>query len=479
MIPLTATLACLMLVQEPSTPSSGLLVHEPEAFGGFTILSPIASRSVYLLDMQGKVVHRWETEHTTGGSIYLLDDGHLLRLALGRPNPHFSGPGAAGGLLEELNWDGEVVWSHTVSDMRRLLHHDVEVLPNGNVLLIHWSRVERDAAIALGRDPEHVDESGMWLDSVLEIRRDADAEVVWEWRAEDHLVQDRDPELPGYGSPFEHPERIDINADHRDRPPLTLEQMRERDELLRQMQALGYSDGEEEGQADARPGHAPDWLHTNAVAYHPEYDLVVLSSPHLNELWILDHSTTTAEARGSQGGRWGRGGDLLWRWGNPRNYGAGGDGDCALFYQHDPTWVTGTRAGELRLLVFNNGSARPASEYSSLEELVLPFDPERGFLREAGKPFGPAKPDWIYSDPGGFFSPFLSGAQRLPNGNTLACSGVPGRVFEVTRDGRVVWDYRSAFEGEELAMPFPPPKRALFRATRVAANHPGLAAHGL
>ena len=61
-----------------------------------------------------------------------------------------------------------------------------------------------------------------------------------------------------------------------------------------------------------------DWLHTNGIDYNAEYDLIVLSVPRMNELWVIDHSTTTEEALGSTGGRWGKGGDLLWRWGNPR-----------------------------------------------------------------------------------------------------------------------------------------------------------------
>ena len=45
------------------------------------------------------------------------------------------------------------------------------------------------------------------------------------------------------------------------------------------------------------------------------------------------------------------------------------------------------------------------------------------------------------------WSPLISGAQRLPNGNTLITSGIPGRLIEVTPDHRIVWDYRSEFAG--------------------------------
>ena len=197
------------------------------------------------------------------------------------------------------------------------------------------------------------------------------------------------------------------------------------------------------------------------------------------KLWILDHSTTTEEAAAIRGGRWGRGGDLLWRWGNPSVYDRGAEEDRLLFLQHDPTWIPGDAPGELRLLLFNNGLDRPTGEYSSLEELVLPFDPDLGFLLEEGEPFGPPRASWSYSAPGAFFSPFVSGAQRLPNGNTLACSGVPGRVFEITREGRIVWEYLNPHQGEPIDLPGSPPRTALFRATRLPKDHRGLVRHGL
>ena len=226
-----------------------------------------------------------------------------------------------------------------------------------------------------------------------------------------------------------------------------------------------------------RARHAPDWLHTNAVAYQPEYDLIVLSSPHLCEILVIDHSTTSEEARIDSGGRYGKGGDLLYRWGNPRNYAAGADEDRRLFYQHNPTWVPGETEGELRLLVFNNGGGRPDGDYSSVDELTLPFDPKTGFAHEAGEPFGPHRLSWRYADKDNFYSSFISGAQRLANGNTLICSGAPGRVFEVTRAGEIVWEYRNPHGGDVAASAVAPnaPPKALFRATRIAKDDPAVA----
>ena len=52
-----------------------------------------------------------------------------------------------------------------------------------------------------------------------------------------------------------------------------------------------------------------------------------------------------------------------------------------------------------------------------------------------------------------FFSPYISGAQRLPNGNTLICEGVHGRIFEVTPARDVVWEYISPFFFDESGRP--------------------------
>ena len=58
-----------------------------------------------------------------------------------------------------------------------------------------------------------------------------------------------------------------------------------------------------------------------------------------SEFWIIDHGTTTAQAAGHTGGRRGRGGDLLYRWGNPRAYRAGTKADRKLFAQHNAHWI--------------------------------------------------------------------------------------------------------------------------------------------
>ncbi len=459
----------------------GLRLREPDAQPGWTLVAPLNSKSIHLVGLDGQVVHTWETAHVPGASTALLPNGHLLRAGQEPDNPLFHG-GGIGGRIQELDWDGTLVWDYVLAGADRTLHHEVQPLPNGNVLVIAWERHTRDEAVARGRDPQEVGDEGLWSDIVLELRpqRPSGAEVVWEWRSWDHLVQDFDAARPGHGRPANHPGRIDLNADHRFKPKdpqESEEELRRREELEEQMRALGYVGGADPPPPGAAPPQKKDgdWLHTNSVDYHPDLDLIALSTPHLCELWVIDHSTTTAEAASERGGRRGQGGALLWRWGNPRNHGAGGEADQRLHYQHDATWLPGAAP---RLLVFDNGQERPGDDYSEVLELELPFDPARGFVREAGRPCGPAQPAWSYADPGGFYSGFISGAQRLPNGNTLICSGAPGRVFEVTADGRIVWDWRNPLGGEvePTQQGGKAPPLALFRAWRVPADHPAVAA---
>jgi len=287
--------------------------------------------------------------------------------------------------------------------------------------------------------------------------------VVWEWHAWNDLVQDLDPERAKHGDVTAHHELIDVNGDHRREPPMTAAERQRPAEVEAQMRALGYAgDDEEEEQEEEDQGgrgrrRGGDWLHTNSVALQPELDLILLSVPNFSELWVIDHSTSTEEAKGHSGGRWGRGGDLLYRWGNPKHYAQGTRKDQQLFRQHDATWLAGS-GGELSLLVFNNGGGRRGGDRSTVDEIALPFEPGSGFQRAAEAAFDPSQPEWSYpsQDQQSFYSSFISGAQRLPNGNTLVCSGVHGRLFEVTRAGEVVWDYLNPFGGEAPGSASPP-----------------------
>ena len=150
--------------------------------------------------------------------------------------------------------------------------------------MITTDKISEADAIAAGRIPSSVTGSEVHADSLVEIRPTGRTmgEVVWEWRLWDHLIQDRDREKANFGDVAAHPERVHVN--------FTV-------------------------VPDRR---APDWTHFNAVAYNAKLDQVIVSLRNFSEIWVIDHSTSTKEAAGQTGGRSGKGGDLLYRWGNPQ-----------------------------------------------------------------------------------------------------------------------------------------------------------------
>ena len=92
--------------------------------------------------------------------------------------------------------------------------------------------------------------------------------------------------------------------------------------------------------------------------------------------------------------------------------------------------------------------------------------------------FGPTAPVWSYTNPSTFYSNHLSGAQRLPNGNTLITEGTSGHLFEVTPEGEVVWEYinpvTKTFGTVKVLDDAIPMTNAVFRAYRYAPDHPAL-----
>src|SRR5262249_12499960 len=310
----------------------------------------------------------------------------------------------------------------------------------GDARMSAWDRKPGEEAIAAGRRKESVG-THLLPDSIVEIKKTGKTtgEVVWEWHLWDHLVQEHDPAKSNHGKIAEHPELVDINFTGED----VVGAIAAKKGGLDKLKGIGYFGG------PMGKGRNPDWTHFNAVAYNPELDQIVISVHAFSEIWVIDHSTTTAEAAGHKGGRSGKGGDLLYRWGNPRAYRAGTAKDQKLFAQHSAHWIPKGLPGAGNLLVFNNGGRRPDGNYSSVDELVPPVDAKGNYAREPGKAYGPAEPVWNYNAPkkADFFSMLISGAQRLPTGHTLICSGVNGTVFEVTPDKQMVWKYVNPSKG--------------------------------
>ena len=432
----------------------GLLSCTPEAFNGYTLVAPLRSTSTFLIDIHGRLVNAWDSDYKPGNAVYLLENGHLLRTGtVGHEvNPGFTA-GGAGGIVQEFDWDGNLVWSYSYTSENYLQHHDVEMMPNGNVLILAWELKTAEQAIAAGRNPDYLPDGELWPEHIIEVEPTGPTtgDIVWEWHIWDHLVQDFDPSKENYGVVAQHPELVDLN--------------------------WTVIAGPVRGAAD--------WNHMNSVDYNEELNQIILSVHEMNEIYIIDHSTSSAEAATHEGGRSGHGGDILYRWGNPQVYGAGAPEDQQLWAQHDAQWIEEGLPGEGHLLLFNNGMRRPGpQQYSTVDEIVPPPMDENGnYALYPGLAYEPEEPAWMYmaDPPTSFFSANISGAQRLANGNTLICSGAFGIIFEVAPDGDIVWEYVNPVDGRgPLIQGRPVPEdgrgrtNTVFRAYRYAPDYPGL-----
>ncbi len=441
---------------------------------GYIMFGVPNSASVYLINRKGEVVHEWKGNY--GGpttSAYLNNDGSLFQNAMDPDFPVFAGGGEAG-RIQKITWDNKIVWDFEYANEKSHTHHDLTVMPNGNVLAIAWESRTAGEVLAAGRKPIFTPKAGLWPDKIVEIQPQGKhgGKIVWEWHIWDHLIQDFDAKKANYGKPAEHPELLDFNVGDTVPPMISEDSM---DILKKQGRVLWRNQTPENRGSDV--------YHVNAVKYNAELDQIAFSSPDLNEIFIIDHSTTTKEAAGHKGGRWGKGGDFLYRWGNPENYRRGDSTDRKLFHQHDIRWIEKGKPGAGNLTLFNNDiHSKGSMNYSAIYEISPPKDQKGNYLLEKGKPFGPEKPVWTYIAPDSvsFWSSFISGAHRMNNGNTFINEGAKGRFFEVTKEGKIVWEYLNPYRGEMRKLngdPIPPMPLTFiqFRSTFIPADHPAFA----
>ena len=422
----------------------GLTANEPGAFGGYTLFAARGPNISFLIDPDGLLIHRWDRPFNY---VRLLENGNIL--------------GIIAGVIYEIDPTGRLLWEYQPP---RRLHHDFLQLPNGNVLLMLRDRKTAAEVIAAGANPAFVHPDGLVIDTIVEVRPiyPDDAAVVWEWSVWDHLVQDYDPSKANFDVVAKRPELVDINYS------------------LRQASQTKWV-------------RSINLLHANGLDYNPKSDQILISARNMSEIWIIDHSTTTEQAAGHTGGNGGRGGDLLYRWGNPQAYRAGTFADQQLFWQHNPHWIPEGLPGAGNILIFSNGDEYEGRslDYSSVVEITPPAV-SYGYAREdgGGVRYGPTQPAWTYTaaNPPDFMSRRLSNAQRLPNGNTMILSGQSGIIFEVTPDGATVWRYVNPAVGPEpiyqgapiQVRPAPPHgsgpiwQNSIYRAHRYAPDYPGL-----
>ncbi len=387
----------------------GLISYHPtKSFDGYNLVYPHNQPNVYLLNNCGEIVHRWDDDldFRPGNTAYLYPNGNLIKTK--RPSTVAGNPiwaGGGGAIVEMRDWDNQLLWSFEMNNDSMRLHHDIAPLENGNVLMIAWKLRTLDEAIQAGRDTSFapLTQEKMWEDIIIEINPAGD--IVWEWQAWDHLVQDRDATKDNFGVVETSPRRININYDAND------------------------------GKAD--------WMHSNSLDYHEQLKQIVISVPTFNEFWIIDHTTTTAQAATSSGGDSNVGGDLMYRWGSPANYG-GDSVDQKLFYQHDVHWIDDYLPTSHPLYgnitFFNN---RVGADFSTANVIIPPWDMYSWEYTLDSDTWGPTNylQTFTHPTPQDMYSTGLSSVQHLPNGNTLLCSGRWGYSFELTPDNEIVWEY--------------------------------------
>ncbi len=342
----------------------GLRVHERgKATPGFTLYSPSWRPVTYLLDMDGNIVHRWDLAGYPGGYARLLPTGNLLATCCTEEGPPFKG-GAKGGLFQELDWDGNLVWEYT----DHWQHHDFRRLRNGNTLYAAWEIMPEDAAARVqGGVPGTEGPAGIINDCLYEIT--PDGEKVWEWHA--HSL-----ELEKY--PL-HP---------------------------------------------LCPRRVFAWCNTCSELDNGD---ILISLRQINTVAIIDKKTGKFT--------WERRDDM---WG----------------HQHDVQMLDNGN-----IMLFANGMNTLAPHPHS-------------FITEFKKDTGEVV--WEYRDDPRtyFYSHHISGAERLSSGNTLICEGSFGRIFEVTPEGEIVWefvnpDFDLMFMGDHVNW--------VFRAFRYAEDSPEIA----
>ncbi|MBW1768204.1 MAG: aryl-sulfate sulfotransferase [Deltaproteobacteria bacterium] len=437
-------------------PTEVTYYDKTKAFNGYTLFSPFRARNTFLIDMEGNLVHSWER----GGVekyAYFLENGNMIwGLSTGRGNP---------ARYQEVDWDGSVIWELQDTREGYTAHHDFQKIWNKKLkaytlLMVSSREITHEQGIAAGCDPKLRENYRSVPDGVVEM--DMKGNVVWEWNIFDHLIQDVDPTKENYVG-------------------------------------KGKTIADYPGKMDANfgGGRAGDWIHTNSIDYNEELDQIAVNNSRQSEFYIIDHGGTfipgdpkkNTELAASDAG------DFLFRWGNPAVFDAGqgisadeyriSEGDQQTFFTHDIQWIRNGLPGAGNFLIFDNGERHLQCTYSTVYE-INPYDGPMIYgiyvpQMEAGSKRGGESNQiaWKYKseNPCSFYARNISGAQRMPNGNTVICAGTWGQFFEVTKEGEVVWEYicpgtRAGirkFIGDGDAY-----QNSTFRVYRYAADHPAL-----
>ena len=395
-------------------------------FDGFALYNKQNVNTAYLIDENGDIAHTWSCNVGCNYAVLLKENGNIVRG--GKYSGNQLTGAAIGGLVQEIDPSGNIVWEFVYSNSEHCSHHDI-TLVGDNVLLTAWEVKSASEVSAAGYSTT----SDKWPTHFVEVAQNGTGgEIVWEWHIWDHLIQDVDPGAPNYGNIADNPQLIDINI----------------------IQSGGGPGGP--------GGGGGDWFHVNGVDYNADLDQIAFSSRFASEIYIIDHSTTTAEAASHAGGNSGMGGDILYRWGNPSNYNTSGT-QVIPSAVHDVRWIEDDgRPNGGFLQIFNNSGG--GGSQSTIDAIETPIDPTNGntYSKTPGQAYEPTSYSWRYEC--AYSASGQSASNRMYNGNIFVNAsggqGGDGIMYETDPTGtNIIWQYN----GDGPA-----------KAFRYECNYPGI-----
>ncbi len=416
---------------------------------GYVLSSAFNATTTELFDKDGNVFYSWKHTVPSGYSCYLLENGNLLRSC--QPVNLKVGPGAApvNGVLQEVDLEGNVVWADTFADVNQSLHHDFKTIkqPDGsyNILAVSFVTLTKQAAVATAIDTAIFGTyTSIQVEKIIEIKPDrtnkGNSQIVWEWYIMDHVASS--------DKVAAHPELFD-------------------------------------GTHPTWGKFPQQWVHLNGIDYNPKKKLIVFTSRVFSEVYVIERTETTELAKGHTGGIYGKGGDLLYRWGHPSNYIVKTRQDTVIRPAdttrtrirgkdtviitpadttiktvrvshpndhinclHCPTWIPEGYRNEGNIMFYHNNVDDNMTQLGCSQAIEINPWNGQGNLHPiaAGLPAEPLQPTWVYNSTDSMFSMSMSSAIRMKNGNTLVHTTYPGgnnarnnsTVREVDPNGKLV-----------------------------------------
>ncbi|MFZ4399475.1 MAG: aryl-sulfate sulfotransferase [Bacteroidales bacterium] len=372
-----------------------------QQWGLYTLYATKNGTQAFLIDTADSpsIFKTWTFTSTTKNaySCYLIPGDTLVRTttyqATGAP-----GQGGITGRVQKITWGGTVAWDFSYSSSTTQLHHDICPMPNGNVLMISYDKRTATEATQAGSSTSAI----FWSEKIIEVQPTGPTtgNIVWEWKLWDHLCQNYSSAKDNYvTSILDNPQLMNINY--------------------------------------AGNGSLPDRYHMNGIDFNPILNQIVVSMHYMNSVFIIDHSTSTTEAAGHNGGNSGKGGDFLYRWGNPASYGASGTSNFSTV--HDAHWVSGDNVNYPNYLCGYNNQGGTSGK-TAIDIWNPPYN-GYNYSYTAGSAYAPATYNSRFNTV--FTATNEGNSHQLPNGNMLVCN-FQGSIYEVNSSGTNLWTKTSA-----------------------------------